>query len=299
MFSIERAFIIDWQHPQGLADYLLPKYFDWGFSKTLQSTVHGIQVHDIGSWRAAKLKSISSQWYMNTNFSAYFRNPFEVIQGHRYDYTYAVLRNPDIMPRAYQLGIDRTRCRICCAFQLLFTVNSDFKASLERILSSIGFPPQPYIALHYHAVSNDIEKELLLFEKYTQCARIVRKKELSRVSNPRPLLIPISNNQILIKKVAQTNQQEVKLLLESRPSDLDGNSNDIDVSVHPQVQNRTFQDFFIILYSPVLIRSKGYLAAFGIVADALRQHFNPRESAITFVVSDRTCTKQHAGSRME
>ena len=238
---------------------------------------------------------------MNTNFSAYFSNPFEIIQGHRYDYTYAMLRNPDLMPKAYQLGVDRTRCRICCAFQLLFTVNPDFKGSIERILYSIGFPPQPYIALQYRAVSNDIKKELLLFEKYTRCARIVMKKELSRVNNPRPLLVPISNNQILIEKVAQRNQQEVKMLyLESNPSDhLHLGGNDIDVSVHPQVQNRTFQDFFIILYSPILIRSKGYQAAFGIVGDALRQHFNPRENAITYVVSDGTCTKQHAGSRIE
>ena len=238
---------------------------------------------------------------MNTNFSLYFSNPIEVLQGNRYDYTYALLRNPTLMPKAYKLGIDRINCRICCAFDLLFSTNVKFLKSINDILSLTGSPRKPYIALYLHIKSNDVDDVLAISKTYINCIHTVSKE----MQMSHPLIIPVFYNQTIFHAIAKRYPSEMKELVNSslvfQPSHihLSDISRDTDIEDHGSIQKRTFQDFYFILKSSVLIRSKGYLVAFGNIADAIRQHYNPIGRVVTYLTTDTVCLRQPKNSRIE
>ena len=296
----DRALLIEWLDPPGLTDHLIPKYFDWNNLQVLNN-FNRLPAHDIGSWRAAKENGKSSQWYMNTNFTSYFTETVEVLQGNRYDYTFALLRNPALMPKAYELGLDQIRCSICCTFDLLFKSNSLFESSIKTMLSSINSPPMPYLSIHLRTKSDNVNDALSIADTYVQCA-LSAARELHITH---PIMIPVFNNRLILHIVSKKYPNEIKELvnvaLATRTTHLHlGNiPHDMDIEVQAVVQKRSFQDLYFMLNSTVLIRAKGYLAALGNIADAIRQHFNPPGSIITYTVSSTACTKQLPDSKIE
>ena len=122
---------------------------------------------------------------------------------------------------------------------------------------------------------------------------------------PHPTIIPIFNNRLIVHIISRNHPAEVRdlvnLPLATRTTHMHlGNiPRDMDPEVHAVVQKRTFQDLFFMLNSTVLVHSKGYLAAFGNVADAIRQHFNPPGSVVTYTVSGTVCLKQSPNSKIE
>lgn len=287
----ERAFLIEWIDPPGLDEYLEPKSFNWADLTPIKNMKRG-PVRDIGSWRSAKDSGKSSQWYMNTNFTNYFKYPLEVVQGHRYDFTYAVLRNPDLMPKAYELGVDRIKCRICCAFDMLFKMTPKFENEMGNLLKSLGHPTRKLVTLQLRSSSGDVQTAVSLAERYVGCA-MKAGKEL-KISS-KAVWYPVFNNRlvthIVSKKYSDRMKTPIQIATATRTvhSHLGNLPPDTEVEVAKGVQERTFKEFFLMLNSTLIIRTKGYVGSFGNVADAIRRHYNRPGSVYTYTVGT-SCT---------
>ena len=291
-YTADRAFVIDWQDPPGLDQYLEPKSFDWADLSKLDKFKRG-PVRDIGSWRSAKESGISSQWYMTTNFSTYFTNEVEVVQGHRYDFTYAVLRNPELMPKAYELGVDRIKCRICCAFHMLFRMTDKFSQQMDELLSSLGAPHKTIGAIQVRTKSQNVQDSVKFVDSFIKCASKAGKglKMSNKIS-----WVPIFNNRLVVHIVRKKYGDKLKI-----PINIDtatrtvhthlGNlPADTELEVAKAVQERTFKEFFLTINSTVLIRKKGYEGSFGNIADAIRRFYHQLGTVHTFLVGS-TCSK--------
>ena len=279
---------------------MIPKHFDW----TKLNALDGLKrspPHDIGSWRAAKEDGKSSQWYMNTNFSTFFTEPVEILQGNRYDYTFALIRNPALMPKAYELGVDRVRCRLCCAFDLLFSMNPTFQKSMNDILLQVGFPPKPYLTVHLRTKVNIVDEALSRAEEFLKCAQTAAKE----LHIAQPILLPIFNNRLVVHIMSRKYPDMVKDLVDTSTAKRTTHTHignlphDTELDVQTSVQERTFKDFYLLLNSTVLVRTKGYVAALGNIADAIRHHYNPPGSIMTYIFSDSKCTKYSEGAKIE
>ena len=291
--------MIEWKDPDGLENYLVPKSFDWANLKPTIGHKHGAPL-DIGSWHSSKEGKMSSQWYMNTNFSQFFKNPVEVIQGHRYDFTYAILRNPELMPKAYELGIDRVRCRVCCAWDLLFTMAPNFEKEMGKILQSLGPPSKPIMAIQVRTKSDDVQKAVVTAEHYINCAQKVAK-DVKMV----PTYIPIFNNRLVVHIIAKKYKRYIKTPIEIESgtrtvhTHLGNLPADTELEVVHGVQERTFKEFFLMLNSTILIRTKGYVGSFGTVADAIRRHYAKSGSVITYTAGGSSCGLFPIDSKIE
>lgn len=228
---------------------------------------------------------------MNTNFSTYFKKPVEVVQAHRYDFTYAVLRNPELMPKAYELGIDRVKCRVCCAWDMLFAMAPDFEKEMNKLIESVRQPKNhPIMAIQVRTKSDDIQKEVVVAEHYVNCGQKVAKE------TKMPLVfIPIFNNRLVVHIIAKKYKRYVKTPIEIESgtrtvhTHLGNLPSDTEVEVQEGVQERTFKEFFFMLNSTVLLRTKGYVGSFGNVADAIRRHYAKPGSVFTYTAAGSTC----------
>ena len=294
VISLDRALLIDWSDYPGLTDYLVPQSFDWNRLDILENLTVPSVPRDVGSWRAAKEHGKSSRWYLSTNLSAFFDNSVEVFQGHRYDYTYALLRNPTLMPRAYALGVDRVRCSICCAFQYLFKINSTFERTMNSLLATIRFPPDPYIAVHLaDSVSSKVADE------HVKCA-VKASKELHVLH---PNILPVSDDQFITNSLIKRHSQIIQSITVVSSVANHTHIGALPLKVEPTAldaaQESTFRDFFVMLNSSVLVRGKGYRSALGNIADALRHHWNRPGSHITYVTSGGLCQRAIEGAKIE
>lgn len=281
--------MIEWNDPPGLEKYLIPKSFNWADVAVIQQYKRRA-AHDIGSWHSAKEKGRSSQWYMNTKFRTFFKHPVEVVQGHRYDFTYALLRNPDLMPKAYEFGIDRVKCRICCAWDMLFKMNPEFEKQMNRIYSSIGYPKKPIMAVQVRTKSTDIQKAVVVAEHFVNCGQRVSKER--KIS---PVFIPIFNNRLVVHILAKKYQRHIKtpIIVEAAMrtvhTHLGNLPVDTELDVIQGVQERSFKDLFVMLNSTILLRSKGHMGSFGNVADGIRRHYAKPESVFTYTAEGSSC----------
>ena len=295
----ERAFLIEWVDPLGLEDYLEPKSFNWADLTPIQKLRRG-PIRDIGSWRSFKESGKSSQWYMNTNFSTYLKFPVEVVQGHRYDFTYAVFRNPELMPKAYELGVDRVKCRICCAFDMLFKMTSKFEKEMGDLLKTLGHPSSPLFTVQLRSKNDDVQTAIKMAEQFVSCATKASKELKLR----KPVLVPIFNNRLVmhmvVKKFSDKMKNPIHIDTATRTvhNHLGSLPPDTEVEVAKGVQERSFKDFFLILNSTVLIRTKGYVGSFGNVADAIRRHYGEQGTFWTYTVGS-TCTVFPDGYKIE
>lgn len=295
----ERAFLIEWNDPSGLEHYLVPKSFDWANLKPSIPLRRGAP-HDIGSWHSSKEGKMSSLWYMNTNFSQFFKHPVEIIQGHRYDFTYAILRNAELMPKAYELGIDRIRCRICCAWDMLFTMAPQFEKQMENVLQNLGPPSKPIMAIQVRTKSDDVQKAVVMAEHFINCGQKVAKE-----SKMVPVYVPIFNNRLVVHIIAKKYKRYVKTPIEIESgtrtvhTHLGNLPQDTEPDVVQGVQERTFKEFFLMLNSTVLIRTKGYVGSFGTVADAIRRHYAKPGSVFTYTAGGSSCAILPHDSKIE
>jgi hypothetical protein len=291
--------MIQWEDPAGLDQYLIPKSFNWADLKPTIPLRHGAP-HDIGSWHSSKEGKMSSQWYMNTNFSHFFKHPVEVVQGHRYDFTYALLRNPELMPKAYELGIDRVKCRLCCAWDMLFAMAPDFEKEMTKVMHSLGPPSKPLMAVQVRTKAEDVQKAVVVAEHYINCGQKVAKD-----THIVPVYVPIFNNRLVVHIIAKKYKRYVKTPIEIESgtrtvhTHLGNLPQDTEMDVVLGVQERTFKEFFLMLNSTVLIRSKGHMGSFGTVADAIRRHYAQVGSVQTYTAAGSSCAFFPLDSKIE
>ena len=234
------------------------------------------------------MEGYSAQWYMNTNFSDFFWHPVETVQGIRYDYTFAILRNPHLMPRAYELGVDRVKCRICCAFDLLFRMTPDYKQYIADVLSSIGVPHKPLVTLQLETSPLHMTETLHTAELLVQCA----DRATQELNLPSAVLVPVFSDFQVEEEVVH---HYTKLLT---PVHVAFDQSQDSTGEEVQLQN-AFVDLSLMLNSTLLVRTKGYRASFGNIADALRQHYHPPGSVFTYILSSSGCQKHLAGTKIE
>ena len=281
--------MIDWNDPPGLENYLVPKSFDWSDVRRTLSYKRG-PPHDIGSWHSSKEGKMGSQWYMNTNFSTYFNHPVEVVQGHRYDFTYAILRNPELMPKAYELGIDRIKCRLCCAWDMLFATAPNFEREMDGLLRGVGWPSKPILAMQVRTKDDDVQKAVVVAEHFVNCAEKASKElKLS------PVYVPVLNNRLVVHMIAKKYKRYIKTPVEPElgtrtvHTHLGNLPSDTEPEVVAAVQDRTFKEFFLMLNSTVLIRTKGYVGSLGNVAEAIRRHNAKPGTIYSYTAGGSTC----------
>lgn len=296
----ERAFLIEWLDPSGLENYLVPKGFNWADLTPIDHLKRG-KPHDIGSWKAAKENGKSSQWYMDEDFSKYFKNPVEVIQGPRYDYTYAILRNPSLMPKAYELGIDRVKCRVCCAWDMLFKQAPKFEEEMNKLMRGLGHPVRPVVAVQARVKSDDVQKSVTAAEHYLNCAQRASKELKFKT----PVYIPILNNRLVVhilqKKYFRIMKTPIEIETATRTvhTHLGNLPADTEQEVVLGVQERTFKEFFLMLNSTLLVRAKGHLGSFGNVADAIRRHYGKPGTVHTYTSGGSSCAVFPDGAKIE
>ena len=229
---------------------------------------------------------------MNTNFTQYFKKPVEVVQGHRYDFTYALLRNPDLMPRAYELGVDRVKCRLCCAWDMLFKMAPEFEAEMKQLIADVRRPDnKPIMAIQVRTKSADVQEAVVVAEHYVNCGQKVAK------DTKMPLVfVPVFNNRLVVHIIAKKYKRYMKTPNESEIGTRTVHTHignlpaDTELEVQEAVQDRTFKEFFLMLNSTVLIRTKGYVGSFGNVADAIRRHHAKPGSAFSYTAAGSTCS---------
>ncbi len=293
--------MIEWVDPPGLEEYLEPKSFNWADLSPLKGLKREA-AHDIGSWRSSKEGGRSSQWYMNTNFTTFFKRPLEVVQGHRYDFTYAVLRNPELMPKAFEYGIDRVKCRICCAFDMLFKMAPKFEKEMSNLMNTLGVPPKSLLTVQVRTKNDDVQNAVAMTENYIACASTaMRERKLAG----KVAMVPIFNNRlvshIVLKKYSSHYKNPISIDTATRTvhNHLGNLPPDTEVEVAKGVQERTFKEFFLLLNSTVLIRTKGYVGSFGNVADAIRRHYADLGTIWTYTAGGNTCVVFPDGYKIE
>ena len=136
--DIDRVFLLDWRLPSGFEMVFIPRYIDWRYrahfkdddSDPSQSTLH--HIHEIGanSWNQAWSGDQLFKFYTETDFNDYFSHDIEIIQSHSYDLTYAILRNKHHQEKLRSLGLDRTKCLLCCIWSYLFKNSQTFNRNL-------------------------------------------------------------------------------------------------------------------------------------------------------------------------
>ena len=289
----DRAFLIDWTDPPGLGDYLQPKSFNWADLTAMEQHKRG-PVRDVGSWRSYKESGKTSQWYMDSDLTSFFTYPVEVIQGHRYDFTYAVLRNPVLMPKAFELGVDQIKCRICCAFDMLFKQTEKFSQEMDGLLKTLGRPVRPLVAIPLRAKVSNVQSAVAMAEVYVKCA--MKATKALKLANSQ--LVPLFNNRlvthIVTKKYSSLLRNPIMIESATRTvhSHLGNLPYDTEVEVAKGVQERTFKEFFLAMNSTLLIRSKGYASSFGNVADAIRRHYGLNGNFWTYTVGEGASCEQ-------
>ncbi len=173
---------------------------------------------------------------------------------------------------------------------------------MNSILSTFGSPPRPIITFYVTSKSNNIQEDLLVAKTYINCIQNASREMIH------PIVIPVFRNvtffRILVEKfpleMKELNNPSVAALHTSHVTHLgDIPRSSMDTISHTTIQHRTFQDFFFMLNSSVLFRSKGYLSSFAIIADAIRQHRNPLGSVVTYVVTGTVCSRLPPNSRIE
>lgn len=296
---IDRAFLIEWNNPPGLEKYLIPKSFDWANLHPIKKLKRG-PPHDIGSWHSSKEGKFNSQWYMNTNLSKFFKREVEIVMAHRYDFTYALLRNPELMPKAYELGIDRVKCRLCCAWDMLFKMAPDFEKEMNEILYSLGHPLVPLTAIQLRTKSDDIQEATITAEHYINCG-----KKIAKELKITPVFVLIFNNRlvshIVSKKFKRYVKEPIHIETGTRTvhTHLGNVPSDTELEVLQGVQERTFKEFFLMLNSTVLVRTKGYTGSFGNVADAIRRHYSSKGSIYSYTAAGSSCQLFPFDSKIE
>lgn len=288
---LDRAFLIEWLDPEGLSNYFIPKTFDWANLNAIKDLPRNkSRIHDIGSWKACS-KGKSGSWYIQTDFHKLFTDPVEVVQGHRYDFTYALLRNDFLMDRYYELGLDKMRCFLCCAYDILFQRSSKFDQWYQSMLTTLDIPNKPLLAIQLRSVGTDTDKSVEQAKNYLKCAKkvIVDKDLGSNTTIALAFNSKVAYHVIFNAMRASVTRINIVSVIEKTTHLHLGNlPPEIGPDIMEGVQEVTFRDLFLMTNATVMVRNKGHLASFGTVGDALRS-FYAKEKPVTYLVSEDSC----------
>ena len=231
---------------------------------------------------------------MTTNFSTFLDGDVEVVQGHRYDFTYTILRNPELMPRAYELGVDRIKCRICCAFHMLFRMTEKFRQEMDTLLKSLGAPEKSIGAIQLRAKSQNMKDSMKSAEIFMKCALKAAKER--KMTSRYLSWVPIFNNRLLVHMIHKKygDKLKVPINIDTATHTVHTHLGNLPPDTEPEVvmavQERTFKEFFLTINSTIIIRRKGYESSFGNIADAIRRFYHDFGSVHTYLVGS-SCVK--------
>ncbi len=207
------------------------------------------------------------------------------------------------MPKAYEYGIDQIKCRLCCAWDMLFKMSPKFEKEMNTLLKSVGHPTKPILALQVRAKSDNIENAVNVAEHNVNCGQKAAK-DLKLT----PVFIPIFNNRLVVHIVAKKYKRLMKTPIEIETATrtvhthLGNLPSDTELEVAKGVQERTFKEFILMLNSTVLIRTKGYLGSMGNVADAIRRHYamhSKKKHVYTYTAGGTSCSVLEDGTKIE
>ena len=288
---VDRALLIEWLDPEGLHNYFVPKTFNWANMDAIKDLPRNkSRIHDIGSWKACSKESKSGSWYIQTDFHKLFTEPVEVVQGHRYDFTYALIRNDFLMDRYYELGLDKIRCFLCCAYDILFQRSNKFDEWYQSMIRTLDVPNKPLLTIQLRSVGVDTDKNVEQAKSYLKCAKkaIVEKDlgdnaTIALAFNSKVAYHVIFN----AMRAAVTRINIVSAIERTTHLHLGNLPTDLSAEVMQGVQEVTFRDLFLLTNATVIVRNKGHLASFGTVGDALRSFYSTQRT--TFLVSEDSC----------
>ena len=288
---VDRALLIEWLDPEGLHNYFVPKIFNWANMDAIKDLPRNkSRIHDIGSWKACSKEGKSGSWYIQTDFHKLFTEPVEVVQGHRYDFTYALIRNDFLMDRYYELGLDKIRCFLCCTYDILFRRSKMFDEWYQSMMHTLDIANKPLLTIQLRSVGVDTDKNVEQAKSYLKCAKkaIVEKDlgdntTIALAFNSKVTYHVIFN----AMRAAVTRINIVGAIERTTHLHLGNLPTDLSAEVMQGVQEVTFRDLFLLTNATVIVRNKGHLASFGTVGDALRSFYSTQRT--TFLVSEDSC----------
>jgi len=271
---------------EGFTEMLEPKFIDWSKSEFLHKRYYKRPpIRDIGSWRSFRVLNRTDQWYRETNFSEFFNLSVELVPGHGYDFTYAVLQNENFGATIYKYGLHTIKCRICCVWDFLFKASYAFNKQMEEILANFKYPQNSLVVMH---IKVPFEKKIADVMEYSVghllCSnKVVRELHMANVtktvtSNQRLLrhMIGLKNKDIVVPTYTKAATQTVHYHIgHLSPS--------LDPAILRGVLRNTMIDFFLLLNSTVIIREKGHQHWFASTAEAIRHHYHP--DRVTYMVN--------------
>lgn len=294
---LERAFLIEWVDQEGFTDLLEPKYIDWSQSDFLGRRYYKRPpVRDIGSWRSFQKDNKTEKWYKETNFNEFFNLSVELVQGHAYDFTYAVLQNKYFAHDIYKYGLDAIKCRICCVWDFLFQQSYAFNKDMNAILKEFKYPGNSLVVMH---IKVPFEKKIAETLEYSVghllCSnKVARENHLSNVSKT------VTTNQRLLRHMIGLQHKDIKVPTYTKEATQTVHYHighlqpTMDAAILKGVLRNTMIDFFLLLNSTIIIREKGHQHWFASTAEAIRHHYHP--DRITYMVSTESgtphCTKR-------
>ena len=295
----DRAFILDWKSPNGMESFLNPLKIDWRSDTLFKDGLPQKYVHDIGGpyWFEDQGKNV--QWYTNTNLNRYFSEDIEIVQGHSYDFTYALLRNRHHQEKIAQYGLHEVRCLLCCFWNNLFTFAPSLQRSMFNFLRRIQWSKTHDIIFVNVQIPNQHSSsrghELLFGQSIVQCT----EKAIRNLKLKKPVWILSSNSFVLLEGLMKSShfQKEGRVYSKERYT--------VDIrrenatKTHTMILPRTEQNalyqfvtgYFLQLNSTVLVSD--YRSVYAESMAAYRHFLHPGRYV---VYHDNGCHLQRYGN---
>ena len=286
-----RAFLIEWMDQEGFTELLEPKYIDWSQSDFLHRRYYKRPpIRDIGSWRSFHVLNRTDKWYKETDFNKYFNLSVELIPGHGYDMTYAILQNKYFAYDIYKYRLNTIRCRICCAWDFLFQQTYAFNKDMTAILNEFHYPTSALVVMH---IKVPFEKKISDTLEYSVghllCSnKVIRENHLTNVTKT------VTTNQRLLRHMIGLQHKDIKVPTYTKSATqtvhyhIGHLSPTMDSAILKGVLRNTVIDFILLLNSTVIIREKGHQHWFASTAEAIRHHYHP--DRVTYMVNTESET---------
>ena len=232
----------------------------------------------------------TDQWYRDTNFSEFFNLSVELVPGHGYDFTYAVLQNKYFALDIYKYGLQSIKCRICCVWDFLFQQTYAFNKDMNAILNGFKYPHNSLVTMHIKVPFDKKISDVLEYSVgHLLCSnKVIRENHFTNVTKT------VTTNQRLLRHMIGLQHKDVKVPTYTKAATqtvhyhIGHLSPTMDPAILKGVLRNTLIDFFLLLNSTVIIREKGHQHWFGSTAEAIRHHYHP--DRVTYMVVTDTDT---------
>ena len=264
---------------------LEPKYIKWSQSDFLHQRYYKRPpIRDIGSWRSFAKLNRTDEWYRQTNFNQFFNLSVELVAGHGYDFTYAVLQNKYFGRDIYKYRLDTIKCRICCVWDFLFQQTYTFNKYMTAILKEFNYPTNPLVVMHIKVPFKKKIGDIMEYSvgHYICSNKAIRENHFTNVTKT------ITTNQRLLRHMMGLKHKDIKVPTYTKDAtqtvhyhigDLPPS---MDAAILKGVLRNTIIDFFLLLNSTVIIRERGYQHWFASTGEAIRHHYHP--DRLTYIV---------------